>query len=384
MVCECIEPRIRVLHLISTLDIGGAEMNLLRLVQGISKRYESHVVSLTSIGPLGERIRELGTDVQALGMKKGLPDPRGVIRLARIVRRFNPHVIQSWMYHANLLGLITAYRIPLVWNIRCSDMDLRRYGRIYRWTVKAGALFSPLPDAVVVNSIAGKNFHGSLGYSPRTWTVIHNGFDTAVYRPDESSRRSVRKQLGIPDAAPVIGLMNRYDPMKDHATFFRAATLLSSMDATVHFILAGRGVSEENPALSSLMSMMPHAGHVHLLGEQRDVPRLLNAFDIATSSSSYGEGLPNAIGEAMATGIPCVVTDAGDSALLVGDTGIVVPKRDPEALCAAWQRLLDAGPDSRRAMGERARKRIMDHYSLQAMINRYEDLYRNLTSGRES
>jgi glycosyltransferase involved in cell wall biosynthesis len=132
------------------------------------------------------------------------------------------------------------------------------------------------------------------------------------------------------------------------------------------------------------MSMMPHAGHVHLLGEQRDVPRLLNAFDIATSSSSYGEGLPNAIGEAMATGIPCVVTDAGDSALLVGDTGIVVPKRDPGALCAAWQWLLDAGSDFRRAMGERARKRIMEHYSLQVMIRRYETLYRNLTSGRRS
>ncbi|HNR50781.1 MAG TPA: glycosyltransferase, partial [Deltaproteobacteria bacterium] len=123
--------------------------------------------------------------------------------------------------------------------------------------------------------------------------------------------------------------------------------------------------------------------NIHLMGHRDDIPRVLNALDIA-SSSSISEGLPNAIGEAMATGVPCVVTDAGDSALLVGDTGIVVPKRDPEALCAAWQRLLDAGPDSRRAMGERARKRIMDHYSLQAMINRYEDLYRNLTSGRES
>jgi glycosyltransferase involved in cell wall biosynthesis len=378
------EPGVRVLHLISTLDVGGAEMNLLRLVQGISKGYESHVVSLTSIGPLGKRIRDLGIGVEALGMKKGLPDPRGVIRLARIVRRFDPHVIQCWMYHANLLGLVVSGRRPLVWNIRCSDMDLRGYGRIYRWAVKAGALFSPLPDAVVANSLAGKNFHGSLGYSPRTWTVIPNGFDTAVYRPDEPSRRSVRKRLGIPDAAPVIGLTNRYDLMKDHATFFRAASLLSGTGASVHFILAGRGVSEDNPALSSLLGTMPHVRHVHLLGERQDVPGLINAFDIAASSSSYGEGLPNAIGEAMATAVPCVVTDVGDSAALVDDTGIVVSKKDPQALCAAWQSLLDAGPDFRKAMGIRARKRIIEHYSLQSMISRYEALYRDLTTGPES
>lgn len=194
----------------------------------------------------------------------------------------------------------------------------------------------------------------------------------------------MRKRLGIPETAPVIGLTNRYDLMKDHATFFRAASLLSGTDASAHFILAGRGVSEDNPALSSLLGMVPHVRHVHLLGERHDVPGLINAFDIAASSSSYGEGLPNAIGEAMATAVPCVVTDVGDSAALVGDTGIVVPKKDPQALCAAWQSLLDAGPDFRRAMGKRARKRIMEHYSLAAMIRRYESLYQDLTADPSS
>ncbi|MGB4109015.1 MAG: glycosyltransferase [Desulfomonilia bacterium] len=375
--------KLRILHLISTLDVGGAEMNLLRLVRSISREFDNHVVSLTTIGPLGDKIRDLGVHVQALSMGKGMPDPRGVVKLAGVIRRFQPDIIQCWMYHANLLGRAVSRKRRLVWNIRCTDMDLAGYGVVYRWTVRAGALFSSIPDAVVINSLAGRDFHASLGYSPRKWDVIANGFDTAIYRPDASSGQYIRARLGIPEGAPVIGLVSRYDPMKDHATFFRAASLLSQKNSAVHFILAGRGMTEGSSELSPHLAVVEKIRNIHLMGHRDDIPRVLNALDIA-SSSSISEGLPNAIGEAMATGVPCVVTDAGDSALLVGDTGVVVPKRDPEALCAAWQRLLDAGPDSRRAMGERARKRIMDHYSLQAMINRYEDLYRNLTSGRES
>lgn len=358
-------------------------MNILRLVQSISKKYENRVVSLTTIGPVGETIRDLGVQVQALSMKKGMPDPRGAVKLARIIRRFQPDIIQCWMYHANLLGLAVSHRRRLVWNIRCTDMDLARYGMVYRWTVRAGALFSSIPDAIVVNSQAGRDFHASLGYSPRKWDVIANGFDTTMYRPDASSGQYIRARFAIPENAPVIGLVNRYDPMKDHATFFRAASLLSQNNSAVHFVLAGRGVIEGSPEISPHQGTMKKIRNIHLMGHRDDIPRVLNALDIA-ASSSISEGLPNAIGEAMATGVPCVVTDAGDSALLVGDTGIVVPKRDPEALCAAWQRLLDAGADFRETMGERARKRIMEHYSLQAMIRRYEDLYRNLTSGRES
>lgn len=375
------EAKIRILHVISTLDVGGAEMNLLRLVQSLSEQYENRIVSMTTIGPVGEKIRDLGTPVQALSMKKGVPDLHGVMKLMRIVRHFNPDIIQCWMYHANLLGLTISRRRHLVWNIRCSDMDLGRYGMIYRWTVRAGALFSPFPDTVVVNSLAGRDFHASLGYSPKKWDVITNGFDTAVYRSDASSGQQIRAQLAIPANAPVIGLVNRHDPMKGHTTFFHAASLLYQINKGAHFILAGRGVTGNNPEISSLLGAMKNTQNIHLIGERDDIPQVLNTLDIATSSS-YGEGLPNAVGEAMATGIPCVVTDAGDSAVLVGDTGIVVPKKDPQALCSAWQRLLDAGPDYRKAMGERARKRIMDHYSLPSMICRYDTLYRNLIGDR--
>lgn len=380
---ETAQTKLRILHVISNLEVGGAEMNLLRLVQSMPKEFDNPVVSLTTIGPVGEKIRDLGAHVQALSMKKGVPDPRGAMKLAGIVNRFQPDIIQCWMYHANLLGLAVSRGRRLVWNIRCTDMDLGRYGMIYRWTVRAGALFSTLPDAVVVNSLAGRAFHASLGYAPKKWEVIMNGFDTTLYRPDASSGQEIRARLGILEDAPVIGLVNRYDPMKDHATFFRAALLLSQKNSAVHFILAGKGVTEGSPEISPHLGIMEKIRNIHLMGHRDDIPRVLNALDIA-SSSSISEGLPNAIGEAMATGIPCVVTDAGDSALLVGDTGIVVPKRDPEALCSAWQRLLDAGIDFRKTMGERARKRIMGHYSLQAMIRRYEALYINLITNRES
>jgi len=379
-----LEEPIEVLHLISTLDLGGAEQVLYRLLTGMDRsRFTNAAVSLTTRGYTGHMLGEKGICTYSLNMKKGVPDPRGLFGLARIINRCRPQIIQGWMYHANLMSLFFANKSRIIWNIRCSDMDIACYPPLYRFTVRAGAVFSRFPCGIIANSNAGEAYHASIGYRPKAWEIIPNGFDTAVFHPEKATGRNIRESLGIPFEAPVIGLVARFDPMKDHGTFLAAARSLLSSHPSAHFILAGAGASPENRYFQPLLADEGRLSRFHLLDERRDIPHILNALDIATSSS-ISEGLPNAIGEAMATGVPCVVTDAGDSALLVGDTGIVVPKRDPEALCAAWQRLLDAGPDSRRAMGERARKRIMDHYSLQAMINRYEDLYRNLTSGRES
>ncbi len=373
---------VRVLHIISTLDVGGAEQTLYRLVTGMDNTlFSSMVVSLTSMGHTGRMMREAGIKVCTLNMKKSLPDPRGLLSLAGIVGEYKPHVIQGWMYHANLMALFFKTRGQVAWNIRCSDMDLVHYAPLYRFTVRAGSFFSRLPRRIIANSNAGKSYHERMGYKSKVWEVIPNGFDTTVFRPDKTAGENVRASLNISREAPVIGLVARFDPMKDHVTFLKAVSLFSRSHPSSHFILAGKGVSPSNEYFRALMAGIGESSRIHLLDECKDIPRVLNALDIA-SSSSISEGLSNAIGEAMATGIPCVVTDVGDSALLVGDTGLVVPKKDPQALCSAWRRLLDAGPDLRRAMGERARKRIMDHYSLPVMITRYEGLYRNLTTGR--
>ena len=369
---------IKILHLISTLDVGGAEQNLLRLISSMDKAsYNSVVVSMTDLGPVGKEIMENGCTVHALNMKKGLPDPRGIYHLKKLVLHYQPDIIQCWMYHANLFGLLFSHKRNLVWNIRCSDMDLSRYGLVYKYTVKTGAFFSKIPDMVIANSFAGKKFHEGLGYRCRKWEVIANGFDTDLFKPDVKARSRIRLELGIPEDAPVIGLIARFDPMKDHRTFFHAAHLLFKTHPSVHFVLAGQDITARNPELYRLIGDHQDSKQFHLIGQRRDVPQVLNALDIATSSS-LSEGLPNTIGEAMATGVPCVVTDVGDSRTLVGDAGHVVPKNNPEVLAGAWQGLIDAGPDHIRLLGERARKRIREHYCINSSVRHYEELYREL------
>ncbi|HHO76226.1 MAG TPA: glycosyltransferase [Deltaproteobacteria bacterium] len=369
---------IKILHLISTTDIGGAERNLQRLVYGMDGEcFNNTVVSMTTVGSVGGEIQENGIPVFCLGMEKGMPDPRGMLKLKHLIDSFKPDIIQCWMYHANLFGLLFSHKRPLVWNIRCSDMDLSRYGLIYKYTVKAGAVFSKIPDAVIANSFAGRKYHESLGYRPRRWEVIPNGFDTELFKPDTGSRTRIRVELGIPEHAPVIGLIARYDPMKDHATFFHAARTLMQIHPAVHFVLAGQGIAQDNPELHRLIGDQLNSSQIHLLSQRNDVPDVLNALDIATSSS-LSEGLPNTIGEAMATGIPCVVTDVGDSRILVGETGYVVESNNPAEMSAAWTRLLDTGAKHLHIMGGKARERIQQHYSLLTATKSYEILYSGL------
>lgn len=374
---------IKVMHLISTLDVGGAEQNLLRLVTAMDRTaFANHVVCMTRPGVIGSRLVQAGVPVDTLAMKKGMPELRALFRLRFMAGLTKPDIIQCWMYHANILGLTLVKPGRTVWNIRCSDMDLSLYGSVYRLTVRAGARLAHVPSVVVANSQAGRDVHAKLGYRPRRWTVIPNGFDTEAFKPDPEAGRMIRAEQKIPEEALVIGLVCRFDPMKDHAAFFRAAEAFLKARPDAHFILAGRGVTQENHLIGKLIPGGPQRGRFHLLGERSDTGRIFASLDIAASSSAWGEGLPNAVGEAMASAVPCVVTDVGDSGILVGDTGIVVPKSDPGALCAAWQRLAEAGPDCRKLMGGNARKRIIEHYSLSSMVREYETLYRSVMTGR--
>lgn len=372
---------IRVAHLITDLSVGGAEMMLLRLVEKMDERsFSSLVISLTDIGPVGESIRKLGIPVEALGMQFGRPSPIAIAKLVGLLRSFGPQVVQSWLYHSDLLATLATglSRKPgLLWNLRCSDMDLTRYSRLTRWVVGACARLSHVPDVVVSNSDAGRRYHTGLGYRPKRWEVIPNGFDLDRFRPDLVARARLRAELGVPAEALLVGLVARHDPMKDHETFLRAAAQLRRSHSEVHFVLCGTRVTMENPALSGWVRDLGLEGAAHLLGERHDVPVLTAALDIACSSS-ISEGFPTAVGEAMACGVPCVVTDAGDSAALLGDAGRVVPARDPASLAKAIDGLVALGPPGRGEMGVLGRDRIERRYSLPAVVSRYEKLYREI------
>jgi len=360
-------------HLITGLETGGAERMLARLVATTDRRrFRSIVISLTGPGAIGPQIEASGVALYTLGARRGLPDPRAVVRLARILRERRPDIVQTWLYHADLLGLLAWLlgRAPhLVWNFRATEsIGSTVVRKLLGW-------FSGVPDAVIVNSVAGQRYHQGLGFHPRRWIHIPNGFDTALLKPDPASRQHRRDELGLAGDAVAILLPARYHPLKDHANFLAAAALLSARRPELRYAFVGAGIGPDNPALAAAIAAHGLGDRVLLLGERRDLDALYPAFDIVSLSSSIGEGFPNVLGEAMCCGIPCVATDSGDAALIIGDTGAVVPPRDPAALAAAWDRVVAVGPEGRRALGAAARERIVQHYNLAAIVARYEAVY---------
>ena len=368
----------KILHLITGLETGGAERMLARLVARLDReRFPSTVVSMTGTGPIGEEIAAAGVALHSLGMRRGVPDPRAVLRLVRIMRAVRPAILQTWLYHADLLGLLAQglkLAPHLVWNLRCTESTGNRLVRLILRHASGG------PDAVIVNSQTGKRFHESIGYRPRRWLTIPNGFDMASLRADRETARQRRAELGIPLGSVAILLPARFDPMKDHATFLGAAAKLAKHRPDAVFALAGGGIDPMNGLLKSLIVAHGLGERVLLLGERGDLDALYPAFDLVALSSAYGEGFPNVLGEAMACGVPCVATNIGDSALIIGDTGLVVPPRDPEALAAALQKLTALTPDERLALGARARDRILRDYDLGAIVGRYEALYEEIAA----
>ncbi|HET6238862.1 MAG TPA: glycosyltransferase [Acetobacteraceae bacterium] len=370
---------ITILHLITGLEVGGAERMLAHIAScSDRRRFRSVVVSMTGTGRMGPLFEAAGVPVRSLDLRRGVPDPRGILRFLRILREYRPDILQTWLYHADLLGLIARQLSPtkrLLWNLRCTEMEgTAGLTRLLAWG-------SGVPEAVIVNSYAGQRYHETLGYQSRRWVMIPNGFDTECFRPDTGARRRGRAELGISDDAVALLLPARYDAMKDHANFLAAAAKLAGRHPEAQFALAGAGAEPGNRELSEAIAAHGLADRIRLLGERRDIEALYPTFDIVTLSSAFGEGFPNVLGEAMACGVPCVATDIGDAAAIIGDCGIVVPARDPEALAAGWQRLMGLGAHGRAALGARARARIVEHYDLALVVARFEVLYDEIAGG---
>lgn len=364
----------KIVHLITGLERGGAEAVLARLLTHTDRgRFPSLVVSMTDLGSHGADLRAAGIPVETLGMRRGRPSVGGLVRLIGLLRRERPALLLTWLYHADLAGLIATRfvpGIPLVWNLRCSAMDLPQYSRQVTLVRRMLAGLSRMPAAVAANSEAGRAYHQGLGYTPRRWISLPNGFDTELFRPDDGKRATTRRQLGVADAAPLIGMVARADPMKDHATFFAAATRIAAALPEARFLLVGSGTD-------SLVAPPALAGKLQALGERDDIPGVLSALDLAILAS-FGEGFPNVVGEAMASGVPVVATDVGDTAAIVGATGAVAPVSDAAGLAAAAVRLLTEDENARRARSAAARRRIVENYSIAAMVGRYAAVYDEL------
>ena len=367
------QPR-TILYVTTDLFIGGgAEGMLARLLTSEPRLAdEIIVVSLLPGESHAERLRQAGITVHQLDFGSARGIASGLIRLARLIARSKPDIVQGWMYHGDLAALIglalsgRRRRTRLVWGIRCSEVDLRAYGRQLRMVVRACIALSRLPDVVTANSVAGLASHLRLGYRPRRTEVIANGIEVERFKPDGAARAALRRELGIAADAVVLAHVARVDPMKDHVSLRTA--LLQLPDVTA--LLIGRGTEE-----------LPGAPNVHRLGRRDDVERLLAAADIVVSSSAFGEGFANVLAEGMACGLPAVATDVGDARAIVADSGLIVPPRDPRALADAIRTLADESAVARSQRGARARAYIVENFAMRGAVGRFAELYRSLAVG---
>lgn len=367
----------RVAFIITGLSIGGAEMMLLKLLSRIDRdRFAPIVISLSDRGVMAERFEALGLPVYVLGIKLRWFIP-GLWRFVRLVYTLKPDIIQGWMLHGNFAAWIAGIlsRRPVFWSVRHSSLPVGSEKKTTLLLDKFLSLLSAYPKNIVYNSKAGKDYHELIGYTSDRGVVIPNGFETDLFVPSLHARLDIRKELGLQDDALLIGMIGRYHPMKDHNTFLQAASLMLKIEPSIKFILSGSGCDNQNSELIALIKQLDLDDAVFLLGERRDIPWLMAALDIVVSSSSFGEGFANVIGEAMSCGVPCVVTDVGDSKWILGSGGVVVPPKDPEAMQKGWAQLIEVGDSGRRKIGELGRKRILDLFSINSVSWQYEALY---------
>lgn len=363
---------IRVFFLIRSLHVGGAERQLVNLVKGLDKScFEVAVGLFYNEGPLREELSaERGIRIYPLGKQGRWDIFRFLARLVGILREFSPDILYSYLTDANVLALLARYfsGVPhVVWGVRASYMDFSKYDLMTRFIFRFAAVQSSRVDLIIANSHAGAAFHRGQGYDGRRFIVVPNGVETDHFSPNPSIGKELRSEWEIRDGDVLIGLIGRSDPMKDHSTYLQAAALLLRDLQNVRFLCIGGGGESYQSELQSFSQELGLDGHVIWVGPRKDMCAIYNALDIVCSSS-YSEGFPNVVAEAMACGVPCVVTDVGDSRFLVGDTGFAVPPKNPQMLSEALQRMIHLGEGGRHEFGIRARQRIIQNFGVERLI----------------
>lgn len=373
----------RVLFLIRSLTQGGAERQLATLAAGLVARgHDVDVAVLYGGGALESDLVQAGVRVHPLGKRGPWDLVAPLVRLDAALRRTRPHILHSYLDVANVVAALARLRhrrLCVVWGLRASDLDLAHYGLGWRIGFRLEQMLSGIPHVTLVNSEAGRRYRREHGFRGRL-LVVPNGIDTDWFCPDVAGRARSRAAWGWGDA-PVVGHVARVDPMKDHETFLRAAAVVQRHVPRAYWVSVGDAAPAARQELERLAADLGLEGRVVWLGPQRDMASLYPAFDVLVSSSAFGEGFPNVLGEAMASGVPCVATDVGDSAHIVAETGTIVPPRNPAALAEGILAMLKLAPEERAKLGEAARHRIVTMYGERMLIDRTEDILASLLRG---
>ena len=377
--------RRKVVILARSLEVGGAETQLAALAKGLpADQFDVTVACLYAKGPLMSELQAAGIHILSLE-KKGRWDIFSFFsRTRRTLAELQPDILHSFLTPPNILSSLIIKHLKnckLVWGVRASNMDMSNYDWTWGLTFRLECLLSQRPDIIVANADAGKKYVVGKGFPQQSMTVIPNGIDTSRYSVDKDAGQTIRQEFGLTMHDKLIGIVARLDPMKDHRTFLQAAGEMSKNHPDVRFLCVGYGPSEYEQSLKQLAKDLNLDDKVIWVGQRRDLLSLYSAMDIASLTSAYGEGFPNTIGEAMSCEVPCLGTDVGDTAKVIGDTCIVTPIGDVNAIVNGWLAILSETTDEQSVRRKRCRQRIVNNFSLESMIESHTRLYDQLCEG---
>jgi glycosyltransferase involved in cell wall biosynthesis len=377
----------KLLHVITGMNVGGAETMLGRLLENANLTPDilTEVATLMAPGFVGRRIADTGVRVHDLGMRSVISALPAGVRLVRLIRQFQPDVIMGWMHHGQLaasLAVIAAgHRVPVIWNVRHSLTGYTSEKRLTRAVLRFQAILSKTPGAIVYNSRAATKQYQTLGFSAQREEVIPNGFPRSGAPDRDLARTRIHELFGIAPGVPLIGMIARAHPMKDVPNLVNAFARLCESGLRAHLLLVGEGMDCPSFRLAGALKLLP-ANSWTLSGQRGDVPTWLDGLDVLALPSAWGEGFPNIVGEAMAKGVPCVGTDVGDTGWVIGAAGKTVPPRDPVALGDALAEMVRMKAADRAALGAAARQRIHDHFELTDVVAQYASLCRTVAGLR--
>lgn len=368
---------IRIIHIITGLNNGGAEMMLYKLLENIDKsKYKIEVISMMDKGIMGPKIENLGINVHTLDMKQGIPSIKSILKARKICS--DADFIQSWMYHADLFSFIIGkifMNKKVIWGIRRANLEKGKNKKSLLMIAKINSFLSKFVNEIVSCSIEAKKTHIDYGFKESKIVVIPNGFSIEKYSYNSEAKKKLLKELGINENKTILSVVGRWNILKDHKNALDSLVLLKEKYSNLIMIFAGTGMKKNNKELIDLIKERNLGNEIYLLGRREDIPDIMSATDIYVSSSS-GEGFPNVIGEAMACETPCVVTNVGDSAYIVGETGIVVPRQKPKQLANGIEKLLKLDLEKREELVKFARQRIVDNFEVSKVVEMYTKLYK--------